>query len=236
MLQKFIQWYEAQRQYYCPKPRRPYEYPINRFYAHKVDLVLTWAADKIGLSPNTVTLMSMACGVTAGLAIFQGFFIFGALLIQAHHLLDGVDGNLARANNKCSEFGRWLDVVSDQLTRLSILVGLSFASGAPFLIVALTFLTFYFDLFIVHFYVIPHIKKHGVTRQRWKTWFMDKGLMPGFDIFTLYFLVSILLIFSEPLLALLSILIFKTIDWMYRLFEIHRFSLFKPRLAKVDNP
>jgi phosphatidylglycerophosphate synthase len=228
MLERFLLWYEAQKQHYAPVPRRPYEYPINRFYAHKVDLVLTWAADRLGLSPNFVTLISMACGVGAGFAIYQGFFIIGAVLIQAHHLLDGVDGNLARANKQCSDFGKWLDIVSDQLTRLSILVGLGFASGANIILVSALFFTFYFDLFIVHFYINPKIQKYGVKRQRWKEWFMSHGLMPGFDIFTLYFLISIFLLLNQPWVALISILILKTIDWGYRLYEIHGPILFAP--------
>lgn len=220
MLQKFLQWYEAQRQHYCPQPRRPYEYPINRFYAHKVDLVLTWAADKIGLSPNTVTLMSMACGMGAGLAIYQGLFILGAFLIQAHHLLDGVDGNLARANNKCSEFGRWLDVVSDQLTRLSILLGLAFVSSLDPIFIIAAIATFYFDLLLVHVYILPFTKANVMHRSKWKRWLMDRGLTFGFDIFTLYFLISICLIWASPDTAILLIATLKTLDWTYRLYEV----------------
>lgn len=220
MIQSLLRWYEVQRQHYCPRPRRPYEYPINRFYAHKVDLVLTWAADRLGLSPNFITLISMACGVGAGFAIYLGHFVLGAVLIQAHHLLDGVDGNLARANNKCSEFGRWLDMVSDQLTRLSILLGLAFASNLDVVIVYFTFTTFYFDLFLVHFYILPFAKHQNLYRAKWKQWFMRRGLIVGFDIFTLYFLISICLLLESPDSAILFIGVLKSLDWLYRLYEV----------------
>jgi hypothetical protein len=65
--------------------------------------------DKLGLSPNQVTLLSMAWGVGAGFLIATENFLWAAVCIQAHHILDGVDGNLARAKGLTSNFGKWLD-------------------------------------------------------------------------------------------------------------------------------
>lgn len=216
---RFFDWYSRQKAFYTPKPRRPFEYLVNRFYAHKVDLVFTAICDRLGLSPNQVTLMSMACGVGSGLLIATENFLLAALCIQAHHILDGVDGNLARAKGLTSNFGKWLDVVSDQCTRFSVLAGLAFAAQAPALWVGLMFFTFYFDVLIIHWLVLPYARCHPLVRAPWKVWFMDRGLMPAFDIFTMYFLVSICLVVQNPTLAVYFIVVLKTLDWGYRVWE-----------------
>jgi hypothetical protein len=215
----FLGWYARQKAFYTPKPRRPYEYLVNRYYAHKVDLVFTVLCDKLGLSPNQVTLMSMVCGVGAGFLIAAEYFFWAAICIQAHHILDGVDGNLARAKGLTSNFGKWLDVVSDQCTRFSVLVGLALAAQAPALWVGLMFFTFYIDVLIIHWLVLPYARRYPLVRAPWKVWFMNRGLMPAFDIFTMYFLVSICLVAQTPTLAVYLIVVLKTLDWGYRVWE-----------------
>jgi hypothetical protein len=161
----------------------------------------------------------MACGVGSGFLIATEHFLWAALCIQAHHILDGVDGNLARAKGLTSDFGKWLDVVSDQCTRFSVLLGLALASQAPALWVGLMFVTFYVDVLVIHWFVLPYARRYPLVRSPWKTWFMERGLMPAFDIFTMYFLVSICLVAQNPTLAVYFIVVLKTLDWGYRVWE-----------------
>ena len=212
-------WYNNTVHRYVPKPRRPYEYPVNRFYAHKIDPILTLLADRAGLSPNTATFLSLLAGITAAWSIWSGYLVAAALLIQIHHLIDGVDGNLARYHNRCSEFGRRFDMFTDQTVRFAIFISLAIASDVPLWLGWAMLLTVYMDVAVVALIVTPYAKRHTLVRSRWKQWFMDRGLMPGFDIFTIYFIISICLLFESIQSAVFLVAVLKTIDWGYRLWE-----------------
>lgn len=206
-------------QRYAPTPRRPFEYPVNRYYAHRVDPVLTWLADRLGLSPNTVTLLSLAAGLIATAAVFERQFAWAAVAIQLHHLLDGADGNLARARQMTSEFGRRLDIATDQIVRFCLFGSLALVAQLPAWLGVAMMATLYLDIALVAWVVRPCMQRHRLVRSRWKQWFMDRGLMPGFDIFTLYLIVSLCLLAGSPEAAVIMVTILKTIDWSYRLKE-----------------
>lgn len=212
-------WYRDLIHRYAPKPRRTYEYPINRFYAHKIDPVLTLLADRAGISPNVATSLSLLAGITAAWSIWTGYLVPAALLIQIHHLIDGVDGNLARFHNRCSEFGKRFDIFTDQSVRLVIFLSLATASDGPNWLAVAMLLTVYIDVVVVALIVTPYARRHPLVRSRWKQWFMDRGLMPGFDIFTIYFIVSICLFLGSPESAVMLVAVLKTVDWSYRLWE-----------------
>jgi phosphatidylglycerophosphate synthase len=212
-------WYKNIVLKYVSKPRRTYEYPINRFYAHKIDPVFTFIADRMGVSPNAATLISLMAGIVAALSILTGHFVCGALLIQFHHLIDGVDGNLARYQHRCTEFGRKFDIVTDQIVRFSVFVSLAITAMVPHWLSWAMLITVYLDIVVVTVIVTPYSKRNRLVRSRWKKWFMDRGLMPGFDIFTIYFIVSTCLLFGTPESAVVLVAVLKTVDWSYRLWE-----------------
>lgn len=217
-----LKWYATVVHTYAPRPRRPYEYLVNRYYAHRIDPVLTWLADRAGLSPNAVTLMSLAAGLAATSAIINGSYPVAASCIQLHHMLDGVDGNLARAYDRCTEFGKRLDIFSDQAVNLAMFVSLAYVADVPTWLAVSMVATFYIDLLLIHLLITPFAEHHTLIRDRWKKWFMDRGLMPAFDIFTIYLIVSVCLLFETPETAVVLVTILKTLDWLYRLYECAR--------------
>ena len=77
------------------------------------------------VSPNVVTLCSIALGCAAGVAIFASFRwhlpIAGALIFSSA-VFDCADGQLARLRKSSSAFGRMLDGVAD-LVVSSVVVG-----------------------------------------------------------------------------------------------------------------
>jgi phosphatidylglycerophosphate synthase len=214
--------YAALYRRYHPEPRRPYEYPINRYYAHPVDTLLTWVADRLGVSPNLATAFSAAAGVAAAGALAAHWFVAAALLLQLHHLLDGVDGNLARYQGRSSTLGKRLDQLSDQLVRLTFFVALVLVAHVPAWLGLAMLATLYLDIALVAWVITPCARRHPLIRARWKQGFMDRGLMPGFDIFTIYALVSLCLLVQAPVLAVVLVTLLKTLDWSYRLWECLR--------------
>jgi hypothetical protein len=90
-----------------------------------------WAA-RNGLSPNTVTTISMAIGTVAALAFASGEragLIAGAVLAQLAFATDCVDGQLARYTRTFSRFGAWLDSVFDRTKEYVIFAGLAIGAS-----------------------------------------------------------------------------------------------------------
>jgi hypothetical protein len=69
------------------------------FFLRRVSKLLTWAAVKIGATPNQVTIASFAIGLYAAFLFAQGdtwSLIGGAILLQVSIIVDCVDGEIAR--------------------------------------------------------------------------------------------------------------------------------------------
>jgi phosphatidylglycerophosphate synthase len=96
------------------------------------------------VTPNQVSLVSTAVGlVAAGLfsAGTLGTAIAGAVVLQLSAILDCIDGDLARALYKQSVFGKWLDIVGDQVVHIAVFLGIGLGlwrsgSSAPVLLLA----------------------------------------------------------------------------------------------------
>lgn len=68
------------------------------------------------LIPNSITFLSLACGVVSILSSATGNPILGGALVLASYILDLFDGGLARRLNASSEFGLQLDSLVDMVS------------------------------------------------------------------------------------------------------------------------
>jgi phosphatidylglycerophosphate synthase len=101
------------------------------FFLRRVSKLLTWAAVKIGATPNQVTIASFAIGLYAAFLFAQGdtwSLIIGALLLQVSIIVDCVDGELARYTRKFSELGAWLDAITDRVKEYAVFLGLAYGA------------------------------------------------------------------------------------------------------------
>ena len=117
-----------------PAARAPeIEEASNRILIHPVARRLTPLLARLHVPPNAVSLAGMACGVLAGFAYnrYQDrrFAVAGLLLMALWHLMDGIDGQLARLTQTQSRFGKVLDGVCDYVTFTAVYVGLALALG-----------------------------------------------------------------------------------------------------------
>ncbi|MFV8826471.1 CDP-alcohol phosphatidyltransferase family protein [Alkalihalobacterium sp. APHAB7] len=235
MTTSFIKWYKQFKDKYIVRQRRQHEYFVNRYYAHLVDPFFTKLVYDLKLTPNIVTIIAGILGIGAGISFFFQQWILGALLLQLHHLMDGADGNLARLTNQCSEFGAKLDQWVDQVVRLVLFVSIAFVVDLPLLIKVLFVATIYIDIAIVHNYVLPFMQKYPIIRSKWKEWFLSKGIIPAFDIFLIYFLISIFAIIGRLDILVYIVIIGKNIDWVYRVWECMKSKYIYKAKLKVEN-
>jgi phosphatidylglycerophosphate synthase len=97
---------------------KPTEGFMSRHFERRISLALTRRLCVTAVTPNTMTLVSLAVGL-AGAPFFlssaPGYQLAGALLFLTHSVLDGCDGELARLKFLESRWGAVLDVVGDNL-------------------------------------------------------------------------------------------------------------------------
>jgi hypothetical protein len=101
------------------------------FFLRRVSKLLTWAAVKIGATPNQVTIASFAIGLYAAYLFAQGdtwSLIGGAILLQVSIAVDCVDGEIARYTRKFSELGAWLDAITDRVKEYAVFLGLAYGA------------------------------------------------------------------------------------------------------------
>jgi phosphatidylglycerophosphate synthase len=75
-------------------------------------------------------------GIGAGVAIGFRYYLLGLALLLLSRLFDGLDGAVARATAQ-SEFGGYLDIVSDFAFYIAVPIGFGFAASAnlPFALI-----------------------------------------------------------------------------------------------------
>jgi hypothetical protein len=101
------------------------------FFLRRVSKLLTWAAVKVGATPNQVTIASFAIGLYAAFLFAQGdtwSLIGGAVLLQVSIIVDCVDGEIARYTRKFSELGAWLDAITDRVKEYAVFLGLAYGA------------------------------------------------------------------------------------------------------------
>lgn len=89
------------------------------FVTSPLAILLNWVVvDWAWLSPNLLTLFSLMVALAASALIVIGGetgFLVAAGLIQLSHVLDCMDGQMAKYRNQSSRFGEYFDKVTDQL-------------------------------------------------------------------------------------------------------------------------
>jgi len=101
------------------------------FFLRRVSKLLTWAAVKVGATPNQVTIASFAIGLYAAFLFAQGdtwSLVGGAILLQVSIIVDCVDGEIARYTRKFSELGAWLDAITDRVKEYAVFLGLAYGA------------------------------------------------------------------------------------------------------------
>lgn len=80
--------------------------------------------NRLGMTPNTLTLTGVLGNVISAIFLAQGNFLVGGLIALVMGPLDAVDGTMARQRGEPSDFGAFIDSVSDRYSELILFGGL----------------------------------------------------------------------------------------------------------------
>ena len=153
---------------------------IDRFVNRKFSALFTRGFIRLGLSPNTITILSMMIGLAGAACFATGsyeFGVVGALLFQLAVIIDCCDGEVARLTFAESPFGQELDIIADNIVHMAIFAGVawgSYLTGSwaqthwPLLLGAMAILANGFSLWCVN--VVRHMKANPLRWSRLNVW------------------------------------------------------------------
>ena len=93
---------------------------INRFLERPLVLILK----RLGVSPNSITIVGLVITLLSAYLISGGNFMIGGIVLIISSTFDLLDGSLARSLGKVTVFGGVLDSVSDRIGEIAIFCGL----------------------------------------------------------------------------------------------------------------
>lgn len=141
---------------------------------------------KFKLTPNNVTILALLLGVSTSIFLYFDMQIIAVTLLWVSGYLDAVDGAMARRSNSSSSFGTLLDIVSDRIVEVSIVLvlGLKFVDVRYNLIVLTVCILMSMTIFLT---VGALSEKKGV-----KSFYYQAGVAErseGFIFFSLMILI-----------------------------------------------
>jgi CDP-diacylglycerol--glycerol-3-phosphate 3-phosphatidyltransferase len=80
--------------------------------------------NRLGIYPNTMTLFGLAGNIVAAVLLAFGHITIGGILVVVMGLVDSIDGTMARLRGMPSDFGAFVDSVTDRYSELLIFGGL----------------------------------------------------------------------------------------------------------------
>ncbi|MCE4628573.1 MAG: CDP-alcohol phosphatidyltransferase family protein [Desulfurococcales archaeon] len=177
--------------------------PVARLINRRVSALVTRAILRSGLNvtPNQVTAIVFALSILTATLIGMGELVIGGVLVQLCSILDGVDGEIARARGLSSRKGAFIDTMADRYSNMLFLAATAYVSASaasPSLAVLAAVIAISGDLMVSYLH----------SRAK-----MDFGVHPALigpldsaasrDVRLL--LLAILLIVEKPLIALLVV-------------------------------
>jgi CDP-diacylglycerol--glycerol-3-phosphate 3-phosphatidyltransferase len=79
---------------------------------------------RLGLTPNMVTMLGLLGNTVGAYFLVRGDFLTGGILVAVMTPIDALDGTMARLRGEASDWGAYVDSVSDRYSELIIYGGL----------------------------------------------------------------------------------------------------------------
>jgi CDP-diacylglycerol---glycerol-3-phosphate 3-phosphatidyltransferase len=80
--------------------------------------------NQLGIAPNTVTLLGLLGNTIGAILLARGEMVWGGILVVLMGPVDALDGTMARLRGESSDFGAFVDSVTDRYSEVVIYGGL----------------------------------------------------------------------------------------------------------------
>ena len=166
-----------------------------------------------GVSPIIITVVALVAGLLAAWFAFAQFYsvAFGFWILN--RVLDGLDGLMARMHDKQSDFGGYVDILTDFVAYAVLPIGL--VAGSPsnerYLALAFMLASFYINT-ASWMYLAALLEKRALHGNDTQTSIvMPAGLIGGFETIIAFGVFTLFPAYLTILYIIFTVLIFITI-------------------------
>lgn len=106
-------------------PSQSYDGPVSRYLNRPVSRRVAGLLSGTAVTPNQVSVLALLTAGGAFAAFAAGWNVLAGLVIHASSVIDGVDGDLARAKRMTSTFGGVFDAALDRWADVLIFSGMT---------------------------------------------------------------------------------------------------------------
>jgi CDP-diacylglycerol--glycerol-3-phosphate 3-phosphatidyltransferase len=167
--------------------------------------------NRLGLTPNTMTVVGLIGNTVGAIFLSLGQMTIGGLIILLMGPIDALDGTMARLRGEPSEFGAFVDSVTDRYSELVIFGGLLYfyAEQGNWLMSVLVYLSAAGSVLVSY------------TRARSQSLGYETkvGLLTRMER---YLLLAPLLVFNLPNVAVWILAVLTNITALQRIFDVRR--------------
>lgn len=167
--------------------------------------------NRLGLTPNTMTVLGLIGNTVGAIFLSLGQMTIGGLIILLMGPIDALDGTMARLRGEPSEFGAFVDSVTDRYSELVIFGGLLYfyAEQGNWLMSVLVYLSAAGSVLVSY------------TRARSQSLGYETkvGLLTRMER---YLLLAPLLVFNLPNIAIWILAVLTNITALQRIFDVRR--------------
>jgi CDP-diacylglycerol--glycerol-3-phosphate 3-phosphatidyltransferase len=114
-----------------PTERTVHHMPIRKTLTDYLRLWFKWFLDplggffnRLGLTPNAMTMLGLLGNMVGAYFLARGEMLTGGIFVLLMTPIDALDGTMARLRGESSDFGAFVDSVSDRYAELIIYGGL----------------------------------------------------------------------------------------------------------------
>lgn len=164
------------------------------------------------VSPTLISILALAVGLLATFAAFKGQYIWALTFWILNRVLDGLDGLIARLHQRQSDFGGYVDILTDFIVYAALPIGL--VAGSPsnerYLALAFMLAAFYVNT-ASWMYLAAILEKRAAHHPDTQTTVvMPAGIIGGFETIIAYGIFMLLPSHITALFSVFSALVFIT--------------------------
>ncbi len=167
------------------------------------------------LNPNRLSIIAFGVGLLAIICIFFRLYYIALFLWLLNRALDGLDGEVARAHNKQTDWGGYLDIMLDFIIYALIPIALVYKnpSNSKYFALSILLASFYINAGSwMYLSALLEKQAHNLDKNNQKTSInMPCGLIEGFETIVFYCLFILFWPYLNILFFIMAALMLITI-------------------------
>lgn len=166
---------------------------------------------KIGLKPNTMTILGLVGNTIGAYFLSQGWMTIGGIVILLMGPVDALDGTMARMKGEPTTFGAFVDSVTDRYSELIIFGGLFifYLNQGEWLGASLAYISASGSILVSYIRARAHSLSYDTS----------VGLLTRMER---YLVLAPALVINLPLVGLWIIAIFSNLTALQRILDVRR--------------